>query len=233
MKNYLKKNKWIPGSIFLVSAAISFSLIAHDTHSWSRFIAGLAELNRAEKPQEEHWQETPRPQAINIPIFIYHSITTLYPGKTALQDAYDITPEFFETQLQYLESHGYTTISFDDLADYFDAGKSLPPNPVMLNFDDGWKNQFVYAFPLLKKYHDVATFFVFTNAVGSKHFLSWEEIEEMVQSGMRMGAHTKTHPFLDRMTDADKINSEIMESKKILEDRLHQPVSAFAYPFGS
>ena len=232
MKDYLKKNKWIPGSVFIMSATISFAMIAHDTHSWSRFMGQLEELNQEKKLQEISPKETIHPQAINIPIFIYHSVTAPYAGETAVQDAYDITPELFEAHLQYLESHHYTTVSLDDLADYFDTGHPLPPNPVILNFDDGWQNQFVYAFPLLTKYHDTATFFIYTNAVGSKHFLSWEEIEEMVRSGMKVGAHTKTHPFLAHIANANEINSEIMGSKKILEDRLRQPVTAFAYPFG-
>ena len=232
MKDYLRKHTWMPGSAVVILVAMPLLILAKDIRSWSRFIEQLEEFDQEKKLQDASPEQTIHPQAINVPIFIYHSVNPRYPGETALQDAYDITPELFEAHLQYLESHHYTAVSLDDLADYFDTGKSLPPNPVILNFDDGWENQFIYAFPLLRKYHDSATFFIYMHVVGYKHFLSWKEIEEMVQGGMRIGAHTKTHPLLAHITNSDQLRDEIAGSKKILEDRLQQPVTVFAYPYG-
>ena len=220
------------GGAIAIIAAIPLFIIAKDIRSWSRFIEQLEEFDQEKKLQDASPKETVHPQAVNVPIFIYHSVNPHHAGETALQDAYDITPELFEAHLQYLESHHYTAVSLDDLADYFDTGRPLPPNPVILNFDDGWENQFIYALPLLIKYHDSATFFIYTNVIGYNHFLSWKEIGEMVQGGMKIGAHTKTHPLLAHITNGDQLRDEIAGSKKTLEDRLRQPVTMFAYPYG-
>ena len=108
----------------------------------------------------------------------------------------------------------------------------LPPRPVILSFDDGWSSQYAYAFPILKKYGYPATFFVFTNAIGRKGFLTWDNLREFTAAGMTIGDHTRFHPFLTKITDPAKLWDEIDGSKKVLESRLGVPVNEFAYPFG-
>ena len=169
--------------------------------------------------------------SVKIPIIVYHSIRPYTPDESKIQDQFDITPELFEKHLEYLKKNGFTTLSFNQLADYFINKKPLPQKSVILNFDDGWENQYTYAFPLLKKYHDIGTFFIFTNAIGHKHYLTSEEIHELDASGMEIGSHTKSHPYLSKLSSLE-LKKEIFESKDILEHLLGKPVTAFASPFG-
>jgi peptidoglycan/xylan/chitin deacetylase (PgdA/CDA1 family) len=185
----------------------------------------------AERALQSEMESPPEIGAVHVPIFIYHSVRPHIDGENPEQDAYDVTPELLEQQLQYLKENNYTTISLDDLHDYLVNGVTPALKPVILTFDDGWHNQYVNAFPLLKKYGMTGTFYVYTNVVGKNHFLTWDEIQEMDHAGMTIGSHTKTHPYLSSLSDS-QLREEIIDSKKILEDKLGKPVNHFASPFG-
>ncbi len=177
-------------------------------------------------------EEKPAPAAVKVPIFIYHSVRPHIAGESAMQDAYDVTPELLERELAYLRDNGYTTITPDTLAADLKAGTTSPTKPVMLTFDDGWENQYKYAFPLLKKYHATATFYIYTNPISKqKHFLTWEEVKEMSDAGMTIGDHTLSHPYLKKLP-LDAFKREVTESKTIIEQHIGKPVVHFASPFG-
>jgi peptidoglycan/xylan/chitin deacetylase (PgdA/CDA1 family) len=178
-------------------------------------------------------EEPKTAESVRVPIIVYHNVRPKYFGESEYQDNFDITPEMFETHLRYFKDQGYTPILFRDFANYLNFGSvDMPPRPIILTFDDGWENQYTYALPILKKYSNKATFFVFTGAIGKPHYLSWTELEEMVSSGNDVGSHSMTHPFLTQVADENKLRSEIADSKKIIEDRLGIIVDVFAYPFG-
>lgn len=169
-----------------------------------------------------------------VPVLVYHSVRPHVPHESKDQEAYDITPELLDEELRFIREKGFTTITFLDVAAYFDRGVPLPPNPVILTFDDGWKNQYVYAYPLLRYYGMKATFFVFTNPIDHKnpHWMSWQEIQELDQNGMEIGSHSKTHPYLSKIVDDAVLEKEITGSKEIIESELKHPIISFAYPFG-
>lgn len=171
-------------------------------------------------------------EEVRVPIAVYHSVRPYKKGESAYQDRYDVTPELFRKHLEYLRENGYSPITFEALADHFDAGAPLPQKPVILSFDDSWRNQYEYAFPLLKEFGFTGTFFVFTNSLGRGSHLSWNEVREMQKGGMEIGSHTKTHPYLDNIKDEKTLENEIFGSKKILEEELGIAIYAFAYPFG-
>ncbi len=177
-------------------------------------------------------QRTEHDEGVTVPIFVYHSVRPYMEGESKEQDAFDVTPELLKQELTYLQENHYTEITFDALADYFARGTSLPEKPVILSFDDGWQNQYLYAFPLLKEFNATSTFFIFTNSINSKNFLTLAEIKEIEAAGMVIGAHSKSHPYLDKITDVNKAADEILGSKQILEKDLGHEVTAFAYPFG-
>lgn len=173
-------------------------------------------------------------RSVRIPIMVYHSVRPYIPDESAYQDAYDVTPELLEEELQYLHKQGYHTVTFAAVSEYFERGTPLPEKPVILSFDDGWRNQFVYAFPLLQKYGAKGTFFIFTNPIEYEkdHWMSWDEVRTLDRAGMEIGGHTKTHPILrDIMSDA-ALDIEIGGGKKLIEERIGHPITAFAYPFG-
>jgi len=143
-----------------------------------------------------------------------------------------VTVETFDQQMKYLQDNGYHVITFAALADYFAEGSELPPQPVIISFDDGWQNQFTYALPSLEKYHYSATFFIVTDVVGRKGFLSWPELRTMLDEGMTIGSHSRSHPNLNKITDTDVLWDQIYSSKQALESHLETKIEDFAYPYG-
>ncbi|MBU6323421.1 MAG: polysaccharide deacetylase family protein [Patescibacteria group bacterium] len=167
-----------------------------------------------------------------IPILVYHIVRPSYPSDSAAVRSLALTPKVFDAEMLHLREAGYHVVRFRDLEAYFASGTPLPALPVIISFDDGWSDQYAYAFPILKKYGYPATFFVFTNAIGHRGFLSWTDLHAMLAAGMDIGDHTRSHPFLTSITDAAQLWSEIDGSKLLLEQELGVPVNEFAYPFG-
>ena len=170
---------------------------------------------------------------IGVPIIVYHVVRPSYPSDDAAVRAIALTPETFDAEMRYLRDAGYHVIRLSDLESALRGGAALPPNPVVLSFDDGWHDQFVYALPILEKYHYPATFFIFTNSIGRPGFLSWSDLHALIKAGMTIGSHSRSHPFLTRIRDQATLWQEIRGSKLLLESNLGVPVTEFAYPFGA
>jgi len=178
----------------------------------------------------------PRPdpeQPVVVPILMYHHVRYLPPEADRTWRELTVDPVAFEAQMAYLVEHGYHTISFTDLADFFDRGKSLPQNPVILTFDDGWEEQYTTVLPILRRYGLTATFFPPTQWVNSSNStLTWAQIEEMSAAGMAFGSHTVNHYSLPQQTH-DEARQQLSQSKAVLEAHIHKPVIALAYPEGN
>ena len=171
---------------------------------------------------------------IDIPILIYHSIAPHFISESPLVLHYTVTPDAFDGQLKYLRDNRYNVITLDMLVGMIASGTTPPPKSVVITFDDGWEDQYRDAFPILKKYHDPATFFIFTNGPDSDEidFLTWDQIKEMSDAGMDIESHSVSHPYLFRITDKNVLWHEIADSKTIIENHIGKPVNLFAYPFG-
>jgi len=169
---------------------------------------------------------------IKIPILTYHSIRPYYPGITNLVKEYTVPPDIFDDQMKYMRDNGFTPIVPDDIVNYFTSGKALPQKPFMITLDDGWKNQFRYAFPILKKYNYPAVFYVYKNVIDKKVFLTWSEINTLSSSNMIIGNHTWSHPELPKITSSTALQQEIVDSKKSIEIHIGKTIDTFAYPFG-
>ena len=94
-----------------------------------------------------------------VPILMYHHINH-HKG-----DMVTITPEVFEGQMEYLHKAGCMTLKIHDLIAYINGGLTLPQKAVVVTFDDGWLDNYMYAFPVIKKYKINATVFLITNRV--------------------------------------------------------------------
>lgn len=218
-------------SVFVVATISILSLCVYVHHKQQQKLVPL--ITESEEVFQDEPIATTSAPSLHIPIFIYHSVRPAFPTQTANQRLYSITPATFEQQLQFLHDNGFTVISMDQLAvDVQNATTSGVAKPVVLTFDDGWENQYKYAFPLLKKYHYTGTFYIFTNPIGkSKNFLTWQQIAEMNTAGMTIGSHTLSHPYLSKITP-DQLHAEVFNSKQILETHLGKPITNFASPFG-
>ena len=164
----------------------------------------------------------PRP----VPILMYHSIGVSKRNNLL------VAPDKFTKQIKHLHKAGYQTICFQTLENHWKSGKHLPAKPILLTFDDGYKDNYTIAYPILKKYKFKATIFVISNYVDDANHLSQNQIKEMIKSGLiDIGAHTKTHPDLTTIP-SEKMYREIFGSKQILTKYTGKPAIAFAYPIG-
>jgi peptidoglycan/xylan/chitin deacetylase (PgdA/CDA1 family) len=121
--------------------------------------------------------------------------------------------------------------------------KSFPEKSFVITFDDGYETVYDVAFPILQNYGMSATIFITVGENGTqkngeripslegRSMLNWREIQEMKRWGIEFGAHTLTHPDLTRLS-RDRMEKEICDSKKIIENILGTPISCFAYPYG-
>ncbi len=168
-----------------------------------------------------------------IPILAYHNFTKDEGS------SYDMNIVEFEKQMNYLAVHNYSLISLSELLKGLRAGQ-LPPKPIVITIDDGFKSNFTLAYPVLKKYNFPATLFLYTNFIEKNSYsLTWEEIREMTKNNIEIGSHTLSHCNLLKYkknenyeTYLARIREEIFLSKEILESKIGSKVKFFAYPYG-
>jgi peptidoglycan/xylan/chitin deacetylase (PgdA/CDA1 family) len=173
------------------------------------------------------------PRAVEMPILVYHTIKPGPVSGSAAARLLTESPDAFEQQLKYLKDNGYQTISFTQLCDFLEKGTPIPERPAIISFDDGWDNQFAYAFPLLQKYGFTATFFVVTNYLDHQNFMKIEQLKTMIAAGMSIGSHSRSHPALAGIGNPRRLWDEIAGSKAFLEEQLGVTIDTFAYPYGS
>jgi len=168
----------------------------------------------------------PKVEKFEVPILMYHYIRVA-PADDTLGQNLSVTPENFAAHLKYLYDDNYRTIKLVDLADpdrqeisrvYFEKKK-----PIVLTFDDGYEDAYTAAFPALKKYEFIGTFFIIKDYVGRENHLNDEQIAKMKTAGMEFGSHTLSHPDLTKI-NLDEAKQQIFDSKG--------DWSVFCYPAG-
>lgn len=174
--------------------------------------------------------------AHRLPILTFHSI----------DDAGTVI-SFPRKLLHYglgrLRGRGHISIALSEASAHIRRGEPLPDRSFVITFDDGYRNVFEEAFPILQQFGMTATVFL---TVGRPHerriskrmpslfgrtMLSWSEVRAMHAAGIDFGAHTLTHPNLTRIGDA-AMSFEIQAGKAVIEDELGTAVDSFAYPYG-
>jgi peptidoglycan/xylan/chitin deacetylase (PgdA/CDA1 family) len=164
----------------------------------------------------------------------------------------DITTGAFNVLCSTLKSYGYQTITFMDLLNYLDRGKTLPEKPVIITSDDGYQDIYTYAFPILKNYDGYKmTVFLVTGLVGNSDadrktnewdsnnsqvpqssLLIWPEIVQMSKYGCEFQSHTVSHIRLGGSSSSE-ILYQLTQSKSDIESHLGKPVLFVAYPYGN
>lgn len=201
--------------------------------------AGLAAAGAAASARWTWWRRSVE----GLSILMYHKVGTPPPG-SRLKPLW-VSPGAFERQILYLKRHGHTPVSFSDLARSARSAQPLPPRPVLITFDDGYRNNYLEAFPILRRHGVPAGIFVVYETVGrynawhdpgSEPWLSmlrWEDMREMAASGLvEFGSHTMRHRNLETIP-LEEARWELRESKRRLEDALGTAVPCFAYPYGA
>lgn len=164
-----------------------------------------------------------------VPIIMYHSVNPSADGVNRLA----VKNTTFARQMDFLKKHHYNVLPLEELAALLKEKKKLPPKAISITFDDGYKDNFTYAFGILKKYNLPATMFIIVNEVGRFDRLSWEEIKIMQNSGLVVfGSHTVGPEPLINIKSKEELKKQIFDSKRILEEKLGTKIRLFSYPEG-
>ncbi|RII32767.1 polysaccharide deacetylase family protein [Clostridium chromiireducens] len=161
-----------------------------------------------------------------VPVLYYHSV------KESADNEVTITPKMLKQQLEYIKDQGYTTITMNELKDYLLNNSPIPKKSMIITFDDGYMDNYNYAFPILKDLNMVATIFCITSNLDGSYYLSKDAIKEMSDYGIDIESHTVTHPKLDALSYENQL-TELKNSKKSLEEITGKEVNSIAYPFGN
>lgn len=189
-----------------------------------------------------------------VPVLMYHHINN-HKG-----DMITVTPEIFEKQMRYLHKSGYKTLTTWELLSYINGDLLLKEKAVLITFDDGWLDNYIYAYPILKKYGINAAIFIVANWIdeasekkpsdhehiptheesvllikqhqGSKVVLNWDLIREMENSGLvEFYSHTQNHLKCHHLSENDLV-TELTVSKRAIEEKLGRKCDFLSWPMG-
>lgn len=174
--------------------------------------------------------------ATALPILMYHSVSD--DEHTCGHPYYQTNtrPERFIEQMKWLHENEFHGVDLERGWKGLVDG-SLQAHAVCITFDDGFYDLLHHAWPVLEAYGFTATVFVPTEFMilprkvfKGRACLTWPEIRRLHEAGLHFGSHTMTHPELHRLP-VESMKRELIESRAVLEDELHEPVTAFAHPY--
>lgn len=182
------------------------------------------------------WYMTPAKPG--VPVLMYHMVSDWTPPR-----ALAVQVKEFERQIQYLSEKGYTVMSLEEMLDALSSGEALPKKTVVITFDDGYEDNYINAFPILKKYNYPATVFMPSDLVGKTNewdtkigykettLLNSSQIKEMSQNNISFQSHTSNHVRLTEVSK-EEARKEIFVSKDKLAQITGQKVDILCYPYG-
>ncbi|BEP01417.1 polysaccharide deacetylase family protein [Fusobacterium nucleatum] len=197
--------------------------------------------NIVDKIEKKYFELYVNKKKYDVPVIMYHRVIN-NPENEGVYGTY-VYEDMFKKHLQYLKDKNYTVITFKDLdkigwRNRFEKGKKY----IILTFDDGYKDNYDLAFPILKEFNFKATIFLMgsltynewdVKAGGERKFslMSVEMIKEMQDYGIEFGAHTFNHPKINTLSN-EEIEHQIVDVKKPLEEKIGKEIITFAYPYG-
>lgn len=193
--------------------------------SYNSFSSGV-NFNETSSQESRFDKATLVKDNIGVPVLYYHSITEPEINEVTM------SPDKLRTQLKYIKDQGYITLTMSELKSYLLNDSPIPKNSIVITFDDGYMDNYLNAFPILKELNMNATIFCITSNLDGSYYLSKEAIKEMSDYGIDIESHTVSHPNFDKMT-YEKQLTELKESKKTLESITGKTVDSIAYPFGN
>ncbi len=214
-KGEKRKNKKLRRAILVFLAIIDIVLL-----SW--FIYDRATINNEYSVAEQN---------IEIPIFVYHNIVN---DKSEIEYDYMQTDkDTFESQIKWLLEYGYNFITYKDLQKFKNNQIKLKKHSCILTFDDGFEGVYEYAYPIAKKYNIPFTMYLITDLVDEEGRITWQQAEEMQNSGLvALASHSTDHVDFTTLTAQEAVNN-VNESYRIIEANLgKQDLKIFTYPYG-
>jgi peptidoglycan/xylan/chitin deacetylase (PgdA/CDA1 family) len=193
----------------------------------------------ARRRRDRLWVPALRRMALKRSVILgYHGIATASPRDDLSRLL--IPPDQFVAQLELLLESGFQFTTVANLVDKLDGG-GPPPGYAVVTFDDGLRDNYTTALPILRRYEIPATVYVAVGFIGGSspwiapgpaaEMLSEDEVRALAAAGWEIGAHTMTHPDLSQL-DYDRCRSEIETSRDALGRMTGDRIETFAYPFG-
>ncbi len=213
---------------------------ASEVPDWLKHADGIKETpEQQEKNKElEKWREEKR--NVKVPILLYHHITN--DTFTDEQSISHISPNDFRLHMTAIKVH-YNPISLRRYIEYVkcdDGSITLPENPIVVTFDDGYLSNYEIAYPILKELEIPATIFVVTDTVGEQadggkvhysHF-TWQQAREMEASGLiEIQSHTADHVGMTTVNAGEQMR-QLRKSKYDIEKNLGHKCDMIAFPYG-
>ncbi|MBE7011056.1 MAG: polysaccharide deacetylase family protein [Ruminococcaceae bacterium] len=198
-------------------------------------------------------QHTSSGESIEVPIIMYHSVLK----DKNKSGKFVITPDDFEADLKFLKENGYTPIFMSDLINFVNNKSDLPKKPIILTFDDGYYNNYLYVLPLLKKYNMksvISIVGIYTDLYSQNEdksaeyaHLDWDTVNEMMNSGLiEFQNHSYNLHTMDngRNGSKKKIGESQNEYEKMLSydltllqteflEHTGYTPTVYTYPFGA
>ncbi len=172
-----------------------------------------------------------------VPILMYHSISDNLFGMSHPYFHINTLPEVFSAQMRWLRNSGFRTIGLPEVLTGLQTGADLSKT-VAITFDDGYRDFYTDALPVLKQCGFTATLFLATDRIRNTpariegaDYLTWSDVRELHAEGIYFGSHTVTHPDL-RSLGPDQLEYELGRSKEIIEDSLGIAIESFSHTFG-
>ena len=177
---------------------------------------------------------------VPVPVLLYHSVSRENENGFGYLS---VSARAFEKQIRFLHDRGFKSVSLQEAVDVMNGKRKAEGRIVVITFDDGYRDIYYNAFPILQKYGFQATVFLVSDFIGGtsewdkgislsypKPLLSGEEIREMAKAGVTFGSHTRTHARLISLPQ-EELENEIMGSKRDLEGLLQSEMKYFSYPY--
>lgn len=234
-------NFLVPCLLFIILSALLFILKnttptfysdVNEVYTLPAEIEALL-VNPVKNPLKQTPPPAPIPLHFKVPILLYHYVEYVKDQGDKIRISLDIQPYIFEQQLKTLKDAGYTFMTPSEVPEVFNGKLSLPAKPVILSFDDGYRDFYYDVFPLLKKYDAKAVAYIVPGFLDRPNNLTTWQLKEISKSGLvEIGAHTMYHAYLKGLNEKNA-KFEVEQSKVQLEKLLGIKVVSFAYPYGA
>jgi peptidoglycan/xylan/chitin deacetylase (PgdA/CDA1 family) len=173
-----------------------------------------------------------------IPVLMYHSIADEPQSDGHAYFRTTTSPRMFAEQMAILHEEGYSVVGLPEAIRYsVDSITKAGTKKAVITFDDGFRDFYTDAFPVLRRYGFTALMFLPTSYIQEtrarfkgKECMTWTEVRELQRHGVVFGSHTVSHPKLYGL-DAPTIRRELVDSRRTIEQALGHPVQSFAYPY--
>jgi peptidoglycan/xylan/chitin deacetylase (PgdA/CDA1 family) len=168
-----------------------------------------------------------------VPILMYHRINYVDASTPEITRRLTVHPDVFRRQMRWLKLHGYRTITQRMLYDALMCGDRLPRKPIVITFDDGYRDAYTKASPVLARFGMRATAYVITGRISGRDssFLTWRQLRLLEERGVEIGSHTVSHYPLTTLS-SEQAYAQLRSSRRVLERRLGHRVPWLAYPIG-